>query len=149
MAIQPVNYNNLYKAMTSDLIAAVKAILLANGVKKESNLIKSIDVTPNQDGLTLLALDYYTYLSTGRRPKANKVPIESLIAWIKQYNVGGGNVNSLAFAIQQSIYKRGIKGKGYSESVTNNITELTADQLAKALAQIIADDMAIAFSNRK
>lgn len=119
--------------------------MIENGVESNSDLVKSVEFIQTNSGLQLLANDYYQYVSTGRRPRARKVPIEDLIPWIKKYNVGSGNINSIAWAIQQSIYKKGLKGKSFSDPVEQNVADLSADMLADELATVIADEMVAAF----
>lgn len=94
-----------------------KGKLLAKG-----GLVENIkyQVTKKND-IEFLVTKYYEYYVAGRKPFAKKVPISALIKWIKRYRfkVGKGRDKkgkfitdlSFAFAIQNAIYKRGIKAK--------------------------------------
>jgi hypothetical protein len=71
--------------------------------------------------LQLFAFDYLQWVDGGRRKGAKKVPLDALIKFIKQRNIGqargkGGkygkrsdNITRLAFIIQAAIYRNGIK----------------------------------------
>lgn len=79
-------------------------------------------------GLAVYVADYAEYVERGRRPGAKKVPISALIQWIKARRVGVGRtgrgrftkrtmtVTQMAFAIQNSIYKRGISGRPFIQA---------------------------------
>lgn len=140
-----VETTDILKQLISDLTLLTKRTMIENGVEEKSDLIKSIEFIPSSSGLQLLANDYYQYVSTGRKPKARKVPIEDLIEWVKKYSIGSGNVNQTAWAIQQSIYKRGIIGKGYENPVEEGVADMSSEQLAEVLSEVIADEMVIAF----
>ena len=71
-------------------------------------------------GLTIVAQDYLLWLDTGRKPGGKKVPISALIQFVKNRGLardkrgryaGGDSVNRIAWAIQASIFKYGIKGR--------------------------------------
>jgi len=136
---------DILKQLINDLTLLTRRTMIENGVESDSDLIKSIEFIPVQSGLQLIANDYYQYVSTGRRPKARKVPIEDLIVWIKQNGIGAGNVNGLAWAIQQSIYKQGIKGKTFTTEVEDNVADMSSEELAEVLSNLIADEMVDAF----
>lgn len=75
--------------------------------------------------LRLYALDYAEYLDRGRKPFTKKVPISALLLFIKQRGIGQQrkksgrfgtrtiSANSLAFAIQNAIFKNGIRGRHF------------------------------------
>jgi len=129
------NYYNLLKAFETQLTQGIREILISRGVPKSSDLVKSIDVGYKNDLFEVLANDYYQALSKGRKPHARKVPIEALIQWIKDKKISyRGSINGAAFAIQQSIYLRGIAGKLYEESVVDFSSTVISDISAEALA---------------
>lgn len=129
--------------MVSDLTLLAQRTMIENGVESNSDLVKSVEFIPSTSGLQLLANDYYEYVSTGRKPKARKVPIEDLIAWVKKYGIGN---NSTAWAIQQSIYINGIKGKAFADPIENTVADMSSEQLAELLSEVIADEMVVAFN---
>lgn len=135
----------LMKDLITDLTLLAQRTMIENGLEANSDLVKSVAFIEKDNGLQLVANDYYTYVSTGRRPKARKVPVEDLIIWIKSKGIGAGNINGLAFAIQQSIYKNGIRGKGFENPVENNVADMASEELAEVLSEVIADEMVMAF----
>lgn len=123
--------------------------LKKSGVKENSNLAKSIQYVTNKDGVQMLAASYYPYVSAGRKANIKRVPIADLIQWIKQYNIRprpGQTINQLAYAIQTSIYKRGIKAKSFEEKVEVGVADYTSVVLADELAELVADDLVEMFA---
>jgi len=55
--------------------------------------------------------DYIQNLDRGRKPGARKVPLQAILKWLKK--IGRPSTNALAFRIQKSIYKRGIKPREF------------------------------------
>lgn len=102
---------------------------------KNSDLQKSFNYKLNQtrngkgqfsgfvqgSGIEILANYYADYLDRGRKPRARKIPINILITWVKKKKLQFRNKkngkfisqNSTAFIIQNSIYKKGIKGRNF------------------------------------
>lgn len=113
-----------------------------------SDLSKSIEYKFNKDVFILIANDYFTFVSTGRRPRARKVPVEDLIKWMKKKNISprlGQTYNSVAFAMAEKIYKTGIKAKNYINPVIDVTTEMMTDDisdtLSEEIATVIANDL--------
>ena len=138
-----------------ELTKAVQAVLIKNGVDKRSDLVNSIEWTTQNGTFVMLANDYYEYVSTGRRPRARKVPIMPLIQWIKDKRIKGRSRttgrfitnNSLAFAIQTSIYKTGIKGKNYINEVEEVVADLSEIRMADGLEQLLLTEIDKTFLN--
>lgn len=146
-----------------DLLTELREITIqsmaASGVKSTSDLSKSVQWYYTKDGVAMKVAEYYPWVSDGhkvvRRAGVSKVPVDALIEWIKKRNIiptGKKTINQLAFAIQTSIYKRGIKsklptkGKGYADKVAENVADYTAEELANYLATEIADDLVEMFA---
>ena len=110
-----------------------------------SDLSKSIEWQYKNDVFTLIANDYFQYVSTGRRPRARKVPVEDILKWMKTKNISpraGQTYNQTAYAIVEAIYKNGIKAKNYMNPVIDVTTELMADSIGDNLAEQIATQIA-------
>lgn len=151
-----------YIANIKDLLLELQQITIAamasTGIKKNSELSKSVKFTTTKDGIKMEVAEYYPWVSEGhlikRRAGLRRVPIDVLIEWIKKNNIvptSGKTINQLAFAIQTSIYKKGIegkkvKGKGFAEKVATNVADYTAEELVDYLAIMIADDLVEAFA---
>jgi hypothetical protein len=95
----------------------------------KSGFVQSSKVEFNTDGIKIDLPQYAQWMDSGRRARAKRVPISALISWLKRYRVisrdkktgkyqksSQGSVNSAAWAIQQAIFKNGIKARPFIES---------------------------------
>jgi len=152
-----------YIASIKDLLAELQQIsiqaMASTGVKSTSDLSKSVKYIITKDGVKMEVLEYYPFVSEGhlvkRRARIAKVPIDALIQWIKKKGLvpsGKKTINQLAFAIQTSIYKKGIsgkvktKGRKFADLVETNVADYTAEELANSLANEIADELVEMFA---
>ena len=138
---------NVTQELLKEITAGVK-IVMATYKLGGSDVSASVEWQYRENIFVLIANDYFRYIDSGRKPKARKVPVEALIKWIKKKGItprGGQSVNSLAFAIQQSIYKVGIKARKFIDPVIGLTIETLSEELAVSLsvqiATAIADDM--------
>ncbi len=129
----------------NDLELIVQRIMVQKGIKENSNILDSIEFIKSDNGISMLANDYYLYVSEGRKPQARKIPIQDLIDWVKRYKIGSGDVNKTAYAIQQSIYINGIRGKKFIDLVANSVGDYSAEQLSELLSELIAEQFGEAF----
>jgi hypothetical protein len=113
---------NIYDIIGQVLVEEIQLYLVSKKqLLKRGGLVDSFERKIRNNRLEILSEDYYEYYINGRRPFAKKVPIFSLIKWIKRYRfkVGKGrdkkgrfiSDTSYAFAIQNAIYKYGVKKK--------------------------------------
>lgn len=127
------DFKPLIQDLMNDLTIAVKAVIVAKAPSlKGSDLVDSIEFRPLPVGFELWANNYYDYVDKGRRARVTKVPIAALVNWISKKRIKGRNAkgrfitnNQLAFAIQTSIFKQGIKGKLFDVYVDQTIDEVT------------------------
>ncbi len=93
----------------------------------------------------------------GRKPGARKVPISALIKWIKRYRLKLNvqkrdargrfrkidiNINSLAFAIQTSIFKKGIKPKRkLFDDFLDGKEDIIAQLIDEAILEIVSESI--------
>jgi hypothetical protein len=141
-------FEEIFPLLREQIISEVQIIMQQADVPSQSKLINSIDVEFESNAIRIIANDYYEYLSRGRRPLARKVPIQALLRWIRDYNIrprGNMSTNQLAFAIQTSIYKNGIRGRKYVDKVNRAIQDLVAEELEVQLAEVITNDLVEAF----
>jgi len=132
------------KELLAELELATKKVLSQYKLAG-SDLSKSVEYVYRNDVFVLLANDYFTYVSTGRRPRARKVPVEDLIKWMKRKGINpkaGQTYNQVAYAISESIYKSGIKAKNYINPVVDVTTDIISEDLATDLSEQIAAEIA-------
>lgn len=112
--------NEIYKAIQED-IQDIFQNALKNVNLEDSNLYKDlkVEVNENSDLFKVLYNDYLEYIEEGRKPKAKKVPIKDIIEWCKRKGIGSDN--NTAYAIQQSIYMKGIPPRPILINVDKNI----------------------------
>lgn len=112
--------NEIYKAIQED-IQDIFQNALKNVNLEDSNLYKDlkVEVNENSDIFKVLYNDYLEYIEEGRKPKAKKVPIKNIIEWCKRKGIGSDN--NTAYAIQQSIYMKGIPARPILINVDKNI----------------------------
>lgn len=94
-----------------------------------SGFVAKSTVTMTTHGGKITLPEYATNLDEGRKPGADLIPLESLVAWIKRYRIvgrvqsngqfkkaGGNSVNAAAVAIQRAIFKNGILARPFIEA---------------------------------
>lgn len=112
--------NEIYKAIQEDIQDIFKNAL-KNVNLEDSNLYKElkVEVNDSSDIFKVLYNDYLEYIELGRKPKTKKVPINDLRDWAKRKNINTDN--SILYAIQQSIYMKGIPARPILINVDKNI----------------------------
>lgn len=96
-----------------------------------------VEINENNDGflIDLTINDYILYIEQGRRKHARKVPIDELRDWARKRGIKTDN--STLYAIQQSIYNEGIKGKNimtdFFDNIDRNIDSQLFDKIFEAL----------------
>lgn len=143
---------DIKKPLLRDLEKATKAILQQKGVKPNSELYNNIDWIESEDNkvMTLIALDYFQWVDTGRR-SGIMPPVEDLIPWIKKNGImpsNGMSINQLAFAIANAIKRDGIMGKNYSNSIVETTTDILSEELAEMMADTISTAIVQAIENK-
>lgn len=142
-------YTDMLTDLMKDLQEITVATIVQSGVKPQSKLAKSIGYVQTKDGVNMTANYYYPFVSAGRKSGIKKVPISALIEYIKEYNISpknGQTINQLAFAMQQHIYKAGIKAKNFDDKVATAAGDVASVAVADDLAIIIADEMVAMFA---
>lgn len=103
---------------------SVQVELAAIG-EKNSNIYKDINyrIDEKNNKVELLIPDYYKFIESGRKIRISKVPIEVLLKWMKRKGIARGRENKVVYAIQRSIYLKGIKPKPFLDKATDDIDE--------------------------
>lgn len=122
------------------ILNLVKSSWIGTGIDKNSDLIKSVQLQySNSDGIIIYANSYAENIQKGRKKFSKKIPINFLIEFIKKNNRSAKNVNNIAYAIQNSIYKNGIVGKniinGIEKPLLNSIEPVIDKNILKIIEQ--------------
>jgi hypothetical protein len=87
---------------------------------KGSNLESSIEVTPEEDGITLQIADYWEFISRGREPLGNYPNtmsqwVKNVDDWVTRKNIRFGDMtqSQIVFAIIRNIINHGIKSRPF------------------------------------
>ena len=136
--------NNTLAELSEQLAVAVKAILINKGVKMNADILKSVEFKGSNDMVQFMVNDYLEALSTGRKAGVRKIPIKYLLEFIKKNIIQGKqsqSPNSVAYAIQTSIYKQGIIGKNFMDTIMQTVESLSADKIESDTEEIILDNL--------
>ena len=138
-------FTSLGKDFIKELQSIVQKILIDKGVDKNSDLVQSVEFTTknSRDSLFMYVNDYYAFVSQGRKSKTKKIPIQALISWIKGKRISSTrySTSQLAYIIQNSIYKAGIRGKNFIQLVENTVANDVEVNLADELSEYLADSL--------
>lgn len=82
---------------------------------KGSNLESSIEVTPEEDGITLQIADYWEFIArgwkrTGNYPGTMRLFVKNINDWVSKNNIRIGNLtqSQIVWIIIKNIWERGI-----------------------------------------
>lgn len=84
-------------------------ILIDAVLGQKTDISKESEVKINNNSFEIYLNDYIENLYYGRKPKAERIPIDVIIKWLRGKGVSGSLV-TIAYKIQESIYQNGIKG---------------------------------------
>jgi len=148
----------LVRLIADDLLSAYRESLddasqrFPLGKYDQSKLYKTANTAVEQgDALKFILLEnfYGQYLDRGRNPGVKKVPIAALLGWIKAKKIKpkpGQSENSLAFAIQNSIFKRGIQGRLYRKPAYDLATVRFEEAVENVFLPSLVDDLTKVFA---
>lgn len=143
-------FSALGKEFLIELKTIVQAILVSKGLKGADDLVQSVEFSTDnsRDSLYMWVNDYYAFASQGRKSRVRKIPIYALIQWIKKRNITSTkySTNQLAYAIQNSIYKSGIRGKNFIKEVEETVGDSVEEKMTEELAEWIADQLYVSFT---
>ena len=116
-----------------------------------SDLQQSIESEVKGDKVTAYMIEYGQWVVSGRRKFARKVPISALIVWIQKKGITAQSstgkpisTNRLAFAIQNAIYKNGIRPRDFvapalSEDFLREAEKMILDALEGEVDKVLAN----------
>lgn len=136
--------NKILNGLSKDIETVIKQVWMSAGLKSNSDLIKSISAELGiNNQLAIYALDYAEHYSKGRKKFAKKIPLQSIIEFIKKSGVSnnGMTINQLAFIIQNSIYQNGIKPKHIIDNSVAPIINIATPQLVNQIGDLIVKEI--------
>lgn len=85
-----------------------------------SDLEKSIEISPTEDGIVLQIADYWEYISrgwerTGNYPNTFSKFVENLTKWVRKKNIHFGNLsqNQIVWIVLRKIWTHGIQARPF------------------------------------
>jgi len=130
--------NAALKIIAAALTASLQAAL-AEANLDNTKLQASIESEVSKgDTVTAYMADYGRYVISGRRKFTRKVPISALLDWLQTKGIKPRepkmSINSLAFAIQNAIYKNGIIGRDFiTPAVGEDFIAMSEEMILDAL----------------
>jgi hypothetical protein len=134
---------NIVEEVLIEITHGVKTLLDIYKLGR-TDLVDSIEWVYKDQAFVLIANDYMKWVDRGRRPGVRKVPIEPLIKWMKKKGIrprGKQTYNSLAFAIQNAIFKSGIKAKKIFDPIIEYSIDAIGEWIVAEFTPIIAEEI--------
>jgi len=128
-----------------DELNVAASLILSTYKLGNTELIDSIEWRYQDNLWVLWANDYFKYLNDGRRRSAKKIPVVALIKWIKKKNIqprGRHTVNSVAYAIQNSIFKVGVQPRRFADPIIRVSLDILSDYIAEDISVQIVNQLA-------
>jgi hypothetical protein len=127
------------EVVLDQLYATTLKALLDIGLATNSDIVKSVTVTPNNNGIEILTENYAIYIDSGRRPLARRVPFNVILAWVKDRGISftGKSDREVAYMIQTSIYRKGIRPRKFISTLQKDIERLTGETIEEAILEDI------------
>jgi hypothetical protein len=157
-----INLDQVIKDFATDVLNTILFILEQpytsasnkrfKGLDNKSTLYNSINVITDVDGTIVIdAPLYFGALDKGRKAGTKKIPYQIILRWLKKKNIfyrqkagsrkGGqfkaGGLNTLAWIIQKSIYKIGIRPRNIIARTFIELDDLYSNRVDKGIDKII------------
>ena len=151
----------IIRAISKDIVEAARRIMASDvGINQKtkppkntlvgSNLYKQIKRSWKEDGDNIVIdtfFNYYIgYIEWDRPPEYKKrPPTREIVKWLQRKHIvsSNENINSVAYVISRSIWKKGWKGRKITEAldkyVDSHFDEKYADMIFDALFQEVDD----------
>ena len=151
----------IIREISKDIVEAARRIMASDvGINQKtkppkntlvgSNLYKQIKRSWKEDGDNIVIdtffNDYIGYIEWDRPPKYKKrPPTREIVKWLQRKHIvsSNENINSVAYVISRSIWKKGWKGRKILEAldkyVDSHFDNRYADMLLDALFQEVDD----------
>lgn len=152
-----VNVDDIIKQFATDLLNVILIQLEKpytsesgkrfKGLDNKSNLYNSVQVAYTSfPEIKVESLDYLKYLDRGRRAGGKKIPVQIILKWIKRKRIRPRNakgqfksmtLNQLAYVIQRSIFRIGIRPRNILNNAFKQIDELYNNDVVSGIQEII------------
>lgn len=127
---------------------------------EDSNLQRSLEVTPTEDGIVLQIADYWEFIArgwkrTGNYPNTFSKFVKNVNDWVRRKGIRWGSLtqNQIVFIIIRNIWVRGLRARPFmvydnEGDLTKMIPELDAyiDKWFDTLFEAITEDLNNFFS---
>jgi hypothetical protein len=149
-------YNGQFQMLANDIKDYIISEAQAKSKHKfrkdgANSMIGATKIEFDINGIKIDLPDHAQHLNNGRTPmRGKKPPISAIISWIKRYRIvgrdkntgkykkaSGNQINQLAFAIQRSIWKNGLKPRYFIEPSI----EYAQEKLAEFVDDILIPDI--------
>jgi len=128
----------------ADLLTLEVKARLAAVQLEGSTLQQSVESKPaNPDAVDIIMERYAEWVISGRRPFTKKIPLDALLQWIKKKGLAAPGISqtSLGFAIQNSIYKKGIRARDFLTPAVESVLPVAVDLLLEAIFKDLTEIM--------
>lgn len=124
------------KIMDFVAVSIFEAYITALKQAKIKYHIEEISYEVKDGEINIKVPDKITYQEAGRKPRAKRVPIKALIAWGLKYKIQG--INRYVYAIQTSIYKKGIRPKPIKFDINQTLLKINLEPYITDLSKTLA-----------
>ena len=141
--------NELVKYIKEEILALFRLILeseyginekVGRNTLADSNLHKEAKVESNTPNEYLLFYnDYLEAIEKGRKPFTEKVSVQALVSWAKRKSIPSDS--KTIYAIRESIYRYGIKGREILVHFERELDELFDKDLSYKIFEEITKSL--------
>lgn len=142
------------------MIAQIEGQRQGKLLNDKSGFVGQSSVSFNTTGVVLRLPEQAIYIDQGRRPGLRRVPIDNIIRWLRRYRILGRDrtsgkfrsateqsINSTAWAIQQAIFRHGIRAKPFINETLEYAEQIISQAVDKVLIPQIVGIVEIGFNN--
>lgn len=142
------------------MIAQIEAQRQGKLLNDKSGMVGKSTVSFSTTGVVLNLPEQAVYVDQGRRPGVRKVPIDNIIRWLKRYRILGRDrtsgkfrktseqsINSTAWAIQQAIFRHGIRAKPFINETLEYAEQVISQAVDEVLIPQIVGLVEISFNH--
>jgi hypothetical protein len=132
-----IDIKNDIQKIINIVIGSTVRILNENKIKKtKADVITSFDFSVRGYDIYVEIPAHYIYVEKGRKPNSNKPPVRAIYDWLKKEKIripDGLTAKSFAYAVRNSIGKKGIKPRPFIKDLQDDIAILTRDYVVNII----------------